>query len=526
MKKQKITILETSDVHGSVLPIHYGLNQNMEFGFAKLATLIKQERLLNEENTLLIDNGDLIQGTPLAYYCARIQSELENPMPEILKYLQYDAAILGNHEFNYGQTFLDRIVKQAALPYLSANVCKKKDGKPLYDQPYLVKTVADGIRVGVLGLTTHYIPNWEHPDHIAELTFVDAVASAKQWVPYLREQENVDVVVVAYHGGFERDLQTGEPIEPLTGENQGYQLCAEVPGIDVLLTGHQHRALAEKTINDVVVVQPANNGLYLGKVELFLERDQLGWKIMHKEAKLLSVESVSVDNEVVDIVRPYEALTQEWLDQPIGKIEGNMLIDDPMKVRTEKHAMIEFINHIQMEVAEVDISNTALFDNYATGFKSDVTMRDIVANYVYPNTLKVLRLTGQDIKDALEQSASYFAPYNGTEIEVNPKFLYPKPEHYNYDMWEGISYLINISNPVGDRIEELSYQDQPLALDKEYDVVMNNYRASGGGNYLMFQDKPVVREVPTEMSELIVNYFMKHKVVKANVTPTWKVIHE
>ena len=144
-------------------------------------------------------------------------------------------------------------------------------------------------------------------------------------------------------------------------------------------------------------------------------------------------------------------------DQPIGKIKGNMEVKDPMKIRTGSTLLLNFLNCVQMEATNVNISSTALFDNLAPGLKSDVTMRDIVANYIYPNTLKVIRVTGADIEAALEQSASYFAHYNGEELEVNPKFIHPKPQHYNYDMWEGIDYEINICSPMGERITSSLY---------------------------------------------------------------------
>ena len=136
--------------------------------------------------------------------------------------------------------------------------------------------------MGILGLTTQYIPNWEQPHHIEGLRFEDAVVTAKKWVKTLKDEEKVDIVVVSYHGGFERDLETGEPTETLTGENQGYQLCMEVEGIDVLLTGHQHRQIAGNMINGVIVVQPGKDGIALGKVTLQLEKDEAGWKCVQK----------------------------------------------------------------------------------------------------------------------------------------------------------------------------------------------------------------------------------------------------
>lgn len=195
-----------------------------------------------------------------------------------------------------------------------------------------------------------------------------------------------------------------------------------------------------------------------------------------------------------------------------------------MQTRLHDHPFIEFINKIQMDIANVSISCTSLFHNTSPGFPEHVTMRDIVSNYIYPNTLKVIRLTGADIKNALELSASYFTLKTDGSITVSPTYIEPKPQHYNYDMWEGISYVLNISKPIGERVESLQHNSAPLNMNEEYDVVMNNYRASGGGNFFMFQNKPVVKDIPTDMSELIANYILEHKTIEATVNNNWKVI--
>ncbi len=259
-----ITILETSDVHGSAYPIRYADNSHANVGLSKLSTLIKQEMKRNP-NTLYIDNGDLVQGTPLTYYHARIDSEPVHPMILGLNELQCACAVIGNHEFNYGLELLLKAVDESHFPWLAANIADKRTGEPFFGKPYLIKRMAGDIKVGVLGLTTHYVPNWENPDHIAPLHFEDVVESARKWVKLLKDEEQVDLLIVSYHGGFERDLATGEPTEVLTGENQGYRLCLEVEGIDILLTGHQHRTISGTQINGVTVVQPGSLGTHLAK---------------------------------------------------------------------------------------------------------------------------------------------------------------------------------------------------------------------------------------------------------------------
>lgn len=518
-KVLKLTILLTSDLHGHVLPLDYSTNKQMNLGLAKISTLIKKERK-ESGNVILIDNGDCIQGTPLTYHHAKKAADQKNPIILAMNSLQYDAAVVGNHEFNYGMDLLKEAASQSHFPWLSANILE--NGEPLLGKPYLIKTF-EKIKVAILGVTTHYIPNWEDPKHIEKLSFEDAFETAKQWAEYIRNVEKPDLFIVSYHGGFERDPETGEPTEALTGENQAYQICHEINGIDVLLTGHQHRTITG-TLNGVTIIQPSFNGLALGKVQIVFSINHHQVTIQDKSSEMIDLNEIETDRSMVELIGPYENETQKWLDQPIGRITGNMRIEDPLAARMKESAFVEFINRVQMKASGADISNTAIFNNSSLGFPEYLTMREIVSNYIYPNTLKVLSLAGNDIKAALERSASYFMCGESGEVIVNPKFQNPKPQHYNYDMWEGIEYVLDISRPIGERVVMLKKDHKPLDLSKEYEVVMNNYRASGGGEYTMFKGKKIVKEIPIDMSELIADYMLKKKEVMAAVNDNWKVI--
>ncbi|MCI3919074.1 bifunctional metallophosphatase/5'-nucleotidase [Paenibacillus sp. TRM 82003] len=520
----EIIILETSDLHGFLLPRSYATREDVGHGFARISTIVKDVRR-NHPNTLLIDNGDCLQGTPLTYYHARVNNEPANPVIECLNELRCDAAVLGNHEFNYGLPYLRNAAEAARFPWLSANIVDQATGEPLFGTPYLVRELNNGLRIGVLGLTTSYIPNWEQPQHIDGLRFDDPIDTARRWISKMKDEDRVDIVVVSYHGGFERDPETGVPTEPLTGENVGYALCEQVAGIDVLLTGHQHRAIAGCSINGVCVVQPGNEGRYLGKVTLTAAKGIGRWTVEHSRSELISAADYAPDEVIEQLVEEVESLTQAWLDQPIGFVEGDMTIRSHAEVRLREHPLIEFINRVQMEASETSISNTALFDNVSPGFGERITMREIVSNYVYPNTLKVIRVSGGDIKAALEKSAEYFERDARGDVIVSPSFLTPKPQHYNYDMWEGIDYTLDISKPIGSRVTALSRDGRPLAEDERFDVVMNNYRAGGGGNFTMFQGKPVVKDIPTDMVELLADYIRDRSRIVASVNHNWSVVN-
>lgn len=513
-----ITILQTSDLHGHIFPLHYSTNNFAHVGLGKVATIVQGERKIDPD-LLLIDTGDAIQGTPLAYYYAKFSANDMHPVIRILNELSYDAAVVGNHEFNYGLPMLQQVVKDSRFPWLSGNILCENTMQPAFGKPYIVRNI-EGVKIAVLGVTTHYIPNWEKPEHIANLTFKDCLEKTKKWVTFIQKFEQPHALIVAYHGGFERDLQTGEPTESLTGENQGYALCEQIEGIDVLLTGHQHRELAG-AISGVAIAQPACFGQFVSKIVLTFNNNN---ELLHKEVDVLSTTHVAANENVLQLASKIEEETQQWLDQPIGHVEGDMLITDPFEVRVKGHPFIDFIHDVQMTNANTTISITSLFTNDGHGLPTTVTMRDIMANYPFPNTLTVLQLQGEDIRAALERSASYFTCNDDGDLEVSKAFSEPKPQHYNYDMWKGIDYQLDIRKPIGQRVTKLLSNGKPILNHDIFEVVMNNYRASGGGDYSMFKGKPVLRDIPIDMTEQIADYFQERKNITAKMKSNWSVI--
>ncbi|OYD07048.1 bifunctional metallophosphatase/5'-nucleotidase [Paludifilum halophilum] len=526
-KEARLTIMSTSDLHGHIMPLDYTDNSPADHGLAKIATLIKQVRERHPQ-ALLLDSGDTIQGSPMSYYHARIDNEPVDPMMRTMNDLGYDAMAIGNHEYNYGRRVFEKAEGEADFPWLSANTLKKNSEK-VYTKPYRIFKRPGGLRIGVLGLTTQFVPQWENPDHIDHLHFIDVVEAAKKWVPIMKKKEKADVIFVSYHGGLEHSKGPDGEIIPLpetTGENQVYQLATQVDGIDAILAGHMHTPVEDVRVNGILITEPNKWGTHLSVVNMNLVKEKGRWTVKDKQAKLLESSDVKADPEVIERIRSYEEDTQAFLDRPVGEIEGDMTVRDPMDTRTRDTALIEFINRVQMHYTEADISATSLFNNQVPGLPSNVTTRDILSTYVYPNTLKVIRVTGQDVKDALERSATYFKQNSGNDpIEVNPDFISPKPQHYNYDMWEGIQYTIDVSKPEGERIVELKdKKGQPLDMDAEYKVALNNYRAGGGGGYAMFEDKPVVEDVNIEITELITNYIREQGTIPAETDDNWRII--
>ncbi|MHC5267733.1 bifunctional metallophosphatase/5'-nucleotidase [Enterococcus sp. LJL98] len=514
----EISILATSDLHGYLLPTNFTERKmDLPFGVARIATKMKEIEAEKKGPVIKIENGDFIQGSPLSYYVRKKEEYGAKTIIDVLNRLKYDVSVLGNHEFNYGLDYLESAIASYQHPVLAANILNKA-GEVAFGQPYTILEKA-GIKIAVLGLVTCYIPHWEQPETIRDLTFESIVETAKTYVPLLREK--ADVVLVAYHGGFERDLMTGEPTEALTGENEAYALLQEVPGIDALITGHQHREIATK-IHGVPVIQPGFRGAFLGEIRLTLEKSAKQVKVIKSEALLHSMAEVPLDRAVLEQMMPLSEEVEEWLDQTLGEVIGEMTITDPNAARLAEHPYIEFINHVQMAASGADISLTSLFNNDGQGFAATITMRDVLTNYIYPNTLCVLEISGADLKAALEQTATYFLIDKDT-IVFNPQYIEPKPQYYNYDMYEGIDYVIDLTRPFGERVTRLEYQGKKVAPNDRLQVVMNQYRGVGGGNYAMFSAEKIIKEIPIDMTELISDYLRQHPKIYAKVNHNFVV---
>src|SRR5215510_982378 len=313
-----ITILGSTDLHGNIGPIDYYTNKPDNRGLAKIATLIKRVRK-EQPNVLLIDSGDTIQGSPLESFHGRKNNQPTDPMMLTMDSLNYDAMAVGNHEYNFGLKVLEKARKEASFPWISANTYDKKTIQPHY-KPYIVKEVA-GVKIGILGLTTPGVPNWDNPPNYAGLEFHEPVAEARKWVPILRDQEKVDVVVIAMHMGLGEDLRTGE-VSPgqVPHENEAIAIAKEVPSVDVIFMGHTHRDVPSVYINGVLLTQANRWGRHLARADLYLQKTTTGWRVYAKGARTIPTDDkVEPDPEVVRLAEQYDRETQAWLARVIGE---------------------------------------------------------------------------------------------------------------------------------------------------------------------------------------------------------------
>lgn len=514
----QITILGTTDLHGNILPVDYYTNKADNRGIAKIATLIKRVRK-EQPNVLLIDSGDTIQGSPLESFHGRKNNQPTDPMMLVMSSLNYDAMTVGNHEYNFGLKVLEKARSEAKFPWLSANTYDKGKQQPHY-KPYIVKEMA-GVRIGILGLTTPGVPNWDNPPNYAGLEFHEPVAEARKWVPILRDQEKADVVVIAMHMGLEEDLRTGD-VSPgqVPHENQAIAIAKEVPGVDVIFMGHTHRDVPSLYINGVLLTQANHWGRHLARADLYLQQAGSGWRMYAKSARTIaSDDRVEPDPEVVKLAEPYDQETQGWLSRVIGQSPEELTARES---RFRDTAILDLIQKVQLEAGKADVSMVASFNADARIAKGPVSVRDIAGLYVYENTLAVLEVTGQQLKDALEHSAKYFKAYEpGKPLR---DLVDEKIPAYNFDIAEGVTYELDISKPVGQRIQNLRFRGQPLSPSRKLRLATNNYRVNGGGGYDMYKNAPVVYRSSEEIRELIIDWVERNKTVPASPNNNWRIV--
>lgn len=514
--KETITIIHTSDIHGYITPINYANNQKEHVGLAKIASKIKSSQ---DKNTILIDSGDTIQGSPMMYMHQKHLSDQIQPMAKVMNALKYDYYIPGNHDFNYGKDYLKSFTNQINAKTLCANITSDQD--TLYFQKaFDIFESKKGIKLAIIGLTTEYIPNWEQEGHIENLKFHSVIKTLKETLSEIKNFK-VHAIIVAYHGGFEKDLDTFEPVIKDTKENVGSAIIEACPEIDVLLTGHQHRKINRK-INGIIVSQPGSKGESFSTIDLHFKKHKK-WTLSESNITLHQSSDFQADEGILELIAPEENYTQNKLNEVIAySQDDSFIIHDQIKARIDKHPLVTLINDIQLKVSGAQISAMSLA-NDSTGFGKEITIRNILSTYPFPNTLAVVKITGKELKEVLEENAQYFT-IKDNEITVSDAYSNPKVQHYNYDMFDGIEYTIKVSNPLGQRIVSLTRFGQTINPKDTFSLVINNYRAAGGGDFLTLKKLEVIKEIPTNVSSLMIEYIQAQKIIKPINMSNIKVI--
>jgi len=494
----ELNLFYTSDIHGSLVPDNFGTFQKDPKGLSRLKTFLDRQT----SDYLLFDNGDILQGSPLMNYWLQAERHLKSPANLVMNHLEYDYATLGNHDFNYGEEILNHYVNHSNAKIVCANVYRK-DFRHAF-APYEIKILPNGIKIGILGAITQAVPNWEKPENIKNFVFEDAFETVKKYAEQLRPL--VDCLIVLYHGGIERDMKTGVPLGRKSSENKGYQMASELP-IDILLTGHQH-APKNGMIHQCLVLQTSHSAFDFGSVHLKFAEKGGKWNLMDKSGEIVPM-AFDSDIETEKLVEKLIVKTNKYLDQVLVTTDGeSLLIGDAFEARKNNHPLFKIVNDAQLWISGAMISGASL-PNQITGLNHQISMRDLESTFIYPNTLFVIEVTGKSLKAALEKCAEYFEVVEN-RITLSPLYAHPKLEHYNYDIYAGIDYSINVSKPKGERIIDLKYQDKPVSDQDIFTLALNNYRAIGGGDYGMYKDQKILKEINLTTAEIVIEYFKEH----------------
>lgn len=554
-KRYSFTVMGTTDLHGNVFNWDYFTDKEFDdkahndVGLAKISTLVNQVRKeKGRRNTLLIDAGDTIQGTQLSYYYAKVDPITAkrgpvHPMAQAMNAIGYDAAALGNHEFNYGIPVLRKFEEQCDFPLLGANALDAKSLRPAFP-PYFIKRVRTpfgrDVKVAVLGLTNPGIAIWDKANVQGKMTFPGLEEQAAKYVPRLRSM-GADVVIVSAHSGSSGTSSYGDQLPHI--ENAAGLVAEQVPGIDAILVGHAHTEIPEyrvknkETGKDVVLSEPLKWGQRLTLFDFDLVWSKGRWTVEKVSAQVLNSNTVAEDPKITGLLGDEHKKVVEYVNQVIGTSTAAMTTADaPWK----DEPIIDLINHVQAETVKAALaggqyaalpvlSQASCFSRTARIPSGKVTIKDAAGLYPFENTLEARLLTGKQLKEYLEYSARYYVqtPAGGPVDTAKLTNAENIPD-YNYDAVSGLTYEIDIAKPSGSRIVKLSFGGKEIDPNAQFVFAVNNYRASGGG---AFPHIATAKQLWADSDE-IRNTIIRWVQAKGTVDPTqfasvdWKLTRD
>lgn len=478
-------IIYTSDTHSYLFPTDFVEKRDVNMGLMRVA-----ESFYKDIDTIVIDGGDTLQGSPLSKF---VFDKNIHPYPQakIFNAMKLDIVVPGNHDFNYGYDVLYEYFSDLDATLLCANLIDKK---ALMDiKKHVVATDSTGLRIGFSAIVTDYVNIWEKKENLEFLEITDAYEAARSELSWL--EENADISVLIYHGGFETNLKTDEILAE-SNENIASKIAMNLD-YDLILSAHQHMEIPLTSYHGTKVIQcPPNATKY---AEITLDKNGISGEIKGPKSKSFLLERK---------FQPLRDEIEKWLDQGIGEIEKEITPPTLLESALNGSRIADFFNNVQLEATGADISATAL-TNILHGFGKNLTLRDIVSNYPFANTLVVVEVGEKELRLALERSAEYFDQNDG-KISISKSFLEPKVENYNYDYYLGISYTFDISKPIGKRVSRLLYNGEEIG-NRRLKLCLNNYRASGTGGYDVFKSCKVIKEFGENVQDLAIDYLLRSK---------------
>lgn len=481
-KTVTIKLIETTDIHGNFFPYDFISNKPYGGSLSRICSFVdKQREQFGKNDVLLLDNGDILQGQPSAYYANYIDTTHINMTARIMNFMHYDVASLGNHDIETGHAVYDKFRQNCDFPVLSANMINNATRVP-YCQPYQM-FYRDGIRIAVLGMITPAIPAWLSETLWQGITFDDMVKTAKKWIPIIKEREHPDLIVGLFHSGRADGIVTDE-----YKENESETVAREVPGFDLVFFGHDHTCYCKEIENNdhkrVWLVDAAKSGFVVGDVTatFTLQDDTVISKKL--SAQLTDMDAYSPSPEFMTTFKTDFTAVKQYIDEPIGKLTADLSADHCL---FGPSLLLDFIQQMQLSISGADISITAPLTTSGKVSKGTIYMRNMFTLYRFENGLYKMRLTGREVKDELEYS--YGLWFNQMKKPSDHLLLLEgdrlKNYSFNFDSAAGIKYEVDVSKPVGERVHIISMSNgQPFSLTKTYMVAVNSYRGNGGGELL------------------------------------------
>ena len=489
-----IKILGTSDIHGRVVPWSYGADVEDKSGsYAQIATYVKDVRK-NNKNVVLVDVGDAIQDNQVDVFAKDKKYYKDHPIPKVLNEMKYDVFVLGNHEFNFGMEALDEILKDIKAKKLTANFYYKKNDKRYIDATTIIEK--DGVKLGIIGLSTPMSAKFEEDTgNLKDMKFTSPTEEARTQVEKLKAK-GVDAIIVIAHMGIENENKI-----PDTGMRD---VINAVDGIDVVIAGHMHKDVPSETIKNTLITEPHRYGTVVSEVDLTFDiNDKKEVKLVKKESKTVPVKELEADKKIAEIYKPYHEKLRELNNVVIGQTENEMV---PQETKhgvsaafSKDTGLSSFINDVEQHYSGADVVTFSFDHQKARMNKGDIKKKDIIFNYRYAGgDVTVYELTGKQLKEYMEWSANYFDTIQPGDTEYRYNAERKKSKYVTYDIFGGVNYKIDLRNPQGSKIVDLTLADgKPVTEDMKLKVGMNSYRfaqLNGKGGIWEGQQIPVLWE--------------------------------